>query len=432
MSLGNNPSIVTNGLIFYYDMNNPSSYRSPPLRNVLTEILPRGQGSSSTYQFSNGTENVYIPNLGFIPNCAYMDMYNDYNGGSNNCCPSPFSYGQGLSVSGSTEYTYAIVYKSVNGYTNANYMYHYEYNGGSYITEYGLFYSNGTYSGQVRHLGDDWYWASSKFTTNASCNLFYTGAWMYEYARYNRLYVAKAMIVQGDYTNLHPKFWPALNTTVSNTQAIVDLTNQHTIYPTNLTTTSYTANRNSIRLNSSSTNQYIYTDGTNYWNAWSPDGSVGNSNLTLEIIFKTNSETDDGFIISRPWNGSGQYNYYVTAGSFQLYIGSNSASMGFDGVYDGNIQHMVYWMNSTQFGVYKNGKVYVSGTAHNLTGGGASAGNNQFGTLVGSLYPYGEGWGGNSGFSVSADVYLFRIYNRALSASEVEQNFVTQRGIYGI
>ena len=33
--------------------------------------------------------------------------------------------------------------------------------------EYGLFYTDGTYSGSERHLGDGWYWASSKFTTNS-------------------------------------------------------------------------------------------------------------------------------------------------------------------------------------------------------------------------------------------------------------------------
>lgn len=428
MSVLSNPSIVTNGLIFHYDMNNIQSYRSPPLRNVLTEISPRGQGDSATYKFSNGTESVYIPNLGFIANCPYMDMYNDYNGGSNNCCPSPFGYGQGLSVSGSTEYTYAIVYKSVNGYTNPNYMYHYEYNGGTYITEYGLFYSDGSYSGQVRHLGDDWYWASSKFTTNANCNLFYTGAWMYEYARFNRLYIAKAMIVQGDYTGLHPKFWPALGTTVSNTQSLIDVAGSKTIELTNVNNSSFNTDYKAITLDGN--NQYIYAYGGNYWNAWSPNGVNGNSELTIEVIFK--SSDTGGYIISRPWNGSGQYNYTMLPGSFGLHIGANSASFGYSNICTGSVVHMVYWMNSTQYGVYRNGQVYVAAQNHGLSGGGGSAGTNDFGTSFGTLYPYGQGWGGNTGFSINGNFYNAKIYNRVLSASEILQNFNATRGIYGL
>ena len=57
---------------------------------------------------------------------------------------------------------------------------------------------------------------------------------------------------------------------------------------------------------------------------------------------------------------------------------------------------------------------------------------NGFGTLFGSLYPYGEGWGGNTGFSVAGKYYVGRIYNRVLSATEVKQNFNATRGRYGI
>ena len=55
MSLNNSPSIVTSGLTFYYDMNNPNSYFGPP----LTNILPNGVNAGyPTYPSGWGTYNV--------------------------------------------------------------------------------------------------------------------------------------------------------------------------------------------------------------------------------------------------------------------------------------------------------------------------------------------------------------------------------------
>jgi hypothetical protein len=428
MSLLNNPSIVTNGLVFNYDVNNNKSYRSPPIRNILNQITPRGMSVGTLYNFSSGTENVYIPALGWINNCQYVDMYNDFNGGSNNCCPSPYGYGDGLAVSPSTLYTYAIVYKSTNGYTHPNYMYHYEYaSNGSYLTEYGVFGNNGS-TAKIRSLGDDWFWASATFTSNASAATMNTGSWMYEYGRFNRFHVAKVMLVEGNYIDMPPSLWPELNTTVSNTQALVDLTGSKTIELTNANTSTFNSDYSALTLNG--TNQYLYTSGDSYWNAWSPNGVNGNSSLSIEVVF--NSSDTGGFLVSRPWNGSGQYNYTMTADGFGLFVGSAGASLGYGNICTGNTVHMTYWMNATQYGVYRNGQTYVAATNHGLTGSGGSAGTGAFGTLFGSLYPYGGGWGGEPGFSINGKFYVGRIYNKVLTAAEVQQNFQALRGRYGI
>jgi hypothetical protein len=409
-------------------MNNNKSYRSPPLTNVLNQITPRGLSSGALYNFTSGTETVYIPGLGWINNCQYVDMYNDYNGGSNNCCPSPYGYGDSLVVSPSTLYTYAIVYKSTNGYTHPNYMYHYEFtSGGSYLTEYGVFGNNGS-TAKIRSLGDDWYWASATFTSNASAGLMSTGSWMYEYGRFNRFHVAKVMLVPGNYIDMPPSLWPALGTTVSNTQALVDLVGSKTIELTNSNISTFNTDYNALTLNG--TNQYLYTSGDSYWNAWSPNGVNGNSSLSVELVF---SSTDtDGLIVSRPWNGSGQYNYTMYNNGFGIHSNDAGAFLGYSSICTGQPTHMVWWINATQYGVYKNGQVYVAATNHGLSGGGGSSGTGAFGTLFGSLYPYGEGWGGNSGFSISGKYYLARIYNKVLTATEVQQNFNAQRGRYGV
>ena len=424
MSITANPSMVQNGLLFYMDAGNTKSVSAPTTKNIATQITPRGQASSATYNFSSGTENVYIPTVGWV-NSAYMDMYNDYNGGSGNCCPSPYGYGDGITVTGNTQYTYAILYKSVNRHYGANYMYHYEYtSGGSYLTEYGV-HMVGGYSGQETHLGDDWYWSRSLFTTNSSAGYINTGSWMYQYATYNRLYVAKVLIAPGNWTSLHPSNWPALNTVSTTVNDLSSYKQQATITNSSQSTTT---TPNAVTLNGNA--QYIYTNHGDYSNAWSPNATNGNPAMTLELVFK--SSDTGGYIISRPWNGSGQYNYTIQDGSFGLHSNASGTALGYSSICTGSNVHMVWWMDATQYGVYRNGEVYVGATNHGLSGGGGSAGTNAFGTLIGSLYPYGDGWGGNTGFSVSGDYYLFRMYNRVLSASEIRQNFNATRRRFGL
>ena len=61
MALINSPSIVTSGLLFYYDMNNPNSYFGPPLTNILPNgvnagypTYPSGWGTYNTNQYNGG------------------------------------------------------------------------------------------------------------------------------------------------------------------------------------------------------------------------------------------------------------------------------------------------------------------------------------------------------------------------------------------
>ena len=54
-------------------------------------------------------------------------------------------------------------------------MYHYEYNGGTYVGEYGLYYPAGNaYGGQNVVLGNsNWNWGSSVYTTSSTTNTQY-------------------------------------------------------------------------------------------------------------------------------------------------------------------------------------------------------------------------------------------------------------------
>lgn len=239
---------------------------------------------------------------------------------------------------------------------------------------------------------------------------------------YNTAIVTDSLVTYIDFTSSRssPK-------TGTSPVTITDLSGRNINWTTQNTCT---VNANSIITDG--VTGYVYSNNTNYETAWSPSpGTYGGSSLTIELVF--NSSDTSGNLISRNWNGSGEYNYRMTPTDFSLTVVSNAASFSYSNICTGSTVHMTWWMNAVQYGVYRNGQVLVGATNHGLTGAGAPTyGSGANGTLIGSLYPYGQGWAGNSGFSIAGTFYLCRIYNRVLLDSEILQNFNATRGRFGI
>lgn len=408
MTVINRSSVSQQGLVLHVDFANPRGYNGPTIRNVLTGINPRGiSDNGTTYRFFSGSHDVYVPTLGEIKNCAYVDMYNDYNGGSGNCCPSPYGYGDGLSVSAGTQYTYAIVYKSLNRYTHPNYMYHYEFNSsGTYLTEYGV-HMVGGYSGQETHLGDEWYWSRSVFTTNASAALINTGSWMYQYATWNRYYVAKVALMPGNHLNLHPRYWPALGTTRSATQGILDLTGNHSI---DMTNASY---NNDGTVNFNGSNSFVSV----------PNNTIlDNQEVTVEVWVKTNATSQNGFWFEKGTVNT-QYSLFQEGGSI-VWRQAGSSQYTTTATY----------MNTTNWyqvvGTYVSGsrKTYINGV---LVTNDAATGALSVNSGGSSIGVYGGHTGGR-GYYYNGNISTVRVYNRVLSAAEILNNFNAQRGRYGV
>lgn len=404
--ISHNSNSVNSGIIFNYDQNNIRSYIGPPSQNLLTEITQRGISDNGTnYRVFSGVEDVYIPSIGYIYSCKYVDSYNDYNGGSGNCCPSLFGYGNGISISGNTTYTYGIVYRSVNGYSHPNFMYHYEFNSsGSYLTEFGVHLVGG-YSGIETHLGNGWYWSRAKFTSQSTAASINSGLWMYQYATWNRLYIAKAVLLSGDYTGLHPKYWPAINSTRSNTQALLDLTGNNTITVNNLTYNSdgtfvWSSGVNSSITSTVSALAFGISDFT--IECWiKPTNFSGYTHMVAipdQTVFalKGNSGTGEIYFYSPGFTTYGTItNWTMTANTWNhvVFIRRGSVAYGFlNGVLSGS----------------------KSGFTNNFTSTSLSIGN-------GYLNEY-----------TSKQISKVSIYNRALSSSEVLQNFNAQRSRYGL
>ena len=176
----------------------------------------------------------------------------------------------------------------------------------------------------------------------------------------------------------------------------------------------------------------IFNGGNSSGNgfAWSADGSIGNQSLTIEMWVK--SSDTGGRYFSKPWNGSGQYNYWITPDDFFVYCGTSSTAISFGRTLSNNTwTHVVCWVNSTQYGYYINGGEYKGSANHGVTGAAPTSGNSNIPATLFSLYPYGT-WGGNTGFSIDGYMGSTKVYNRVLSADEVGQAFRTQKSRFGL
>jgi len=395
---------VTSGSVFAYDVGDTrNSYIGKPTTNLLT-TLNKSNVDTSLFMIAPGQEVKNVPGIGNTT-VHYVDVYNDYNGGSGNCCPAPMQFGD-FTVTPSTEYTYQIIYRTTTGYAHPNYMYHYEYNGGTYVTEYGLW--NGS---RQTDLGDGWKHAWGTFTSNASTNRFICYLFHYEYGTQNRIEVAGVMLTQGN-AILPPNQFIPVNTTRSATQGLLPLVGNSGIDLSNV---------------SFDSNAQMTFDGTD------DAGIVSNfalsTNYSYEGVFYIDP-SDSGYSgffsnMNSPSGISGTGNGWLLriepGGALQLYVKNNSSTYnlpinvaGFRATYAGQKLHVVYKCSSNYNAIHINGELFAEHTGYS-TGILPIDSQLLFGAydwgIVGQRY-YLKGY-----------AYLVKAYNRALTAAEVNQNY---------
>ena len=177
---------------------------------------------------------------------------------------------------------------------------------------------------------------------------------------------------------------------------------------------------NSGILSFDGSNDYVTMAGSNNDHAWTPDGSVGSSILCYEIWVKTTDSA--GRLLSKPWNGSGQYNISVYPNSFSLLAGSSN-SISLPTFNDGNWHQLIVWANTYNMGYYLDGASSQNSVSHSITSSTISSGNNQLPLGIMTLYFYGSGWSGVAGHALSGDIGIFRKYNRVISPIEAAINY---------
>ena len=213
------------------------------------------------------------------------------------------------------------------------------------------------------------------------------------------------------------RYNPFVNGTRSNTQALVDLTGQNTVTASSLT------------YNNDGT--FIIAGASNYISITNSSILRPSTELTIECIIKGSAPGSWTPILGY---GNGDYtngNYLVwveSGGSLNSLCRINNGGVTEYRQYPGysvsssNFQHMCFTMKiGDAIRSYRNGA--DTNTPTSLPSGGSF----YYGGTS-SAYQVG----GSGGTWLNATVPLVRLYNRALSANEVAQNFAAQRGLYGL
>jgi hypothetical protein len=186
-------------------------------------------------------------------------------------------------------------------------------------------------------------------------------------------------------------------------------------------------------INFDGTNDHIAVSSPNDRFSWTPSG-VGMNSMTIELWVK--SSDVNGYFISKPWNGGGEYNYTLKHNALNYRVGTagagGSKGVSFASLATNNWEHIACVINSTQIGVYRNGIVNVNLTNHDIVQNSPVGSNSNISLCIMNLYPYGQGWGGESNFAVSGMLSNIKIYNRLLSANEILQNYNASKGRFSI
>jgi hypothetical protein len=402
MAQFNGASPVSDGLVYLLDNSNQRSYVGPPIQNVANAITPNPV-SGSNIEYTVGSQFVNIPNLGPM-NVSFVNGYN--SNPTNFCCIASYSYFQGSrqTVTGSTTYTYSIVYKNTSGYTHPNFMYRYEFNSaGTYLTEGGVFDTAKRIS-----LGDGWFWAWNTFTTQPTTTQVELYGFQYNYNVSDIWYTARVLVTPGDYTQLHPRFWPAVGTTRTSTQVFTDPLGTNTFTANNLTY----ASDGTIGFNGSSS---VITSPNNT--------ALDTQTPTVEVWVKTNSLNQNGFWFEKGTVNS-QYSLFQEGGVIQWRQRLADTTLTNLSTTTASFMNTSSWFQVV--GTYTSGSrvLYINGVQVNSDGQGGTLATNANGMTVGSY---------NSGaYFYNGNIGIVRVYTRALSANEVMQNFNATRGRYGV
>lgn len=383
----------TTGLVFSYDVADSfNSFKGKPATNLLTTIYYTYGTTNTTYfKTSYGTETVYIPGLGRNVSTVYCNIYNDYSGGSGNCCPNLFSYGS-FSVSGNTSYVFQIIYRTNSGYVSANYMYQYQSGPSGGITEYGLYDSS-----RVEDLGGGWVHAWGVFTTNAATTSMAAYTFHYEYAVYNKVQVAGIMLTQGTEVLRPSQFLPVTGTRTVN-QSLYNLSKRESL---DVSAASFDSKG---ALVFDGTDDNIVTDIINL-----------GANATFEVVVKC-------------FGNVSTYNMYMGAVLPYMGVFNGNRIIFSDNI--GGVQSTIYspegsislntWCHvvctRTYDGTNSTNSVYINGIL--------AATNTFSGVHVdsGTYFNVGDGWVTNW-YPFNGYVAVAKIYNRPLTTIEINNNY---------
>jgi len=377
MSLYQSSGIVTNGLQFYYDMTNvKKSYIGPPTTNLTPDLGIQAIQAGPTVTYV-GVENGWKK---YSLNGTWSAGTYPYSIGID-----PVTFTGGVTYSSGVYIKTNVPEKFASLFTGMNYVNQPMNNAGSsfsitqsdgsvYVGRSGFQYTSTT--AQVGYLLSQ---PIVGQTFNGSLDF---------------VYIKQGQVETGSFPT------PYVNGTRSNTQAIVDLTGNNTITATGLTY--------------ASDGTFSFNGSSNYIDVTSNLGVVP----AYTISFWARRDAENRMPIG--WRGGptfywyGDNSWYYTHGGVAgeyYYAKPTSIPAGTWGHYC-----VVY--NGANVSIYRQGVFQGSQN----TSGTADWTN---GMRIGF-------WAGGAGYYWQGRIDAASMYNRALTAAEVQQNFNAHRGRYGL
>jgi len=386
MSLHHNPRIVTDGLVFAYDMNNAAkSFKGKPTTNLFDNpVFATGTRAPWSYQTTANGDNSIDTSFTY-EGFNTAKIVRTSTGGEANYWVNSSSVVSG-DINPNTEYTFsAYAYATV-------------------ANQAALFSYFGTQSsGFAYHPGGGkWVRLAHTFTSRSTSPYVQLRMWSDTITLNTPVYFTKLQLEEGSFAT------PWVNGTRSNTQALLDMSKSKN-----------TVTASSLTYNSDGTFEF---DGTSDYISVSNSSSLNPSINTLICWAKSNTSTwnGTGFLMSKrnvfvmhPNGGAKSVSYY--------YHLNNSWQAQFITSSDITVWNMYAcsW-DGTNINAYLNGELINSGTK---TGplNTSDTGPIEIGRDDGIATRV---FNGHIPFSL--------IYNRALTAAEIKQNFNATRGRFGI
>lgn len=389
MSIFSGPNILSDGLIFQYDMSNTrKSWKGKPATNFYTNG-----------HFNNGTHVTQAAN-GSYSNPVNEIIQLDNPGNSPHCLRT-------TAVGGSVYTEYEMITGGLQTSTtycmSCWYAWSPDWNGTTNIFHSRWFTSTGTEAGSIGGGGGTvievkiikgltWYRAYQTFTTGTDINgshSWYAGYPSQNTAGYR--YFTNFQLEVGSYPT------PFSDGVRSNTQALLDLTGSNVLTPTSLTY----ANDNTFSFNGTSDK---ITAGT----------AIAPSRITISAwVYRTSSTINQGIVRKESAYAISLYNNTIQVAPGNNWVFYNTAIP-----IELNVWVSLIWSyDGSTMRLYKNGN-QVWSTALS----GALPSNSNV-TNIG--FDENNWWWGGKIDSVT-------IHNRALSALEVTQQFEATRGRYGL
>ena len=371
MSSHANPDIVTDGLAFIYDTGSGKSYKGEPTVNLAGSIVKNFSswngltGSTEYYTTSTGGQGVKLITTasGGVQWYSFSTIYN---------------------IQASTQYTISATVKYIGGTPHPNLLYVRQYDANGQTSESGKFTT-----ANERDLGGGWKRIWRTFTTDATTT--HINLQGYEYTTGKTIHIQDLQFEQKGHATQF------VNGTRSTTQGLLDLTKNETITLSNM---------------SYDSNAQMSLDGTDDQFQISDPG-VGTS-FSIEVVIKVNSYSNGPIFVSPSSVGIDHFFRVLNNGKFSANFVEvpDTANDGYTSttvINTGEYYHVVISKTPS------NGTIYVNGVAE----------DSHTPTLAAAAWTgawrIGARW--NNTYNLNGEIPILKVYNKALTASEVLQSY---------